>query len=102
MVLFDTDISPFEQVNVALDLETTGLDSSRHAIMEIGAVRFDEHGASETFQSFVRPAEPIPYRIRLLTNIEQADVDNAPAFDDVQTTPPLTPQKAFKAAVEFI
>ena len=34
MVLFDTDISPFEQVNVALDLETTGLDSNRHAILD--------------------------------------------------------------------
>ncbi len=69
---------------VAIDLETTGTDPKRNDIMEIGAVRFDEHGASETFQSFVRPAEPIPYRIRLLTNIEQADVDNAPMFDDVR------------------
>jgi len=42
MVLFDTDISPFEQVNVALDLETTGLDSNRHQILEIGAVRQPE------------------------------------------------------------
>ena len=40
MVLFDTEISPFDQVNVALDLETTGLDSDRHQILEIGAVRF--------------------------------------------------------------
>ncbi|MSQ61440.1 MAG: DEAD/DEAH box helicase [Dehalococcoidia bacterium] len=69
---------------VAIDLETTGTDPKRNDIMEIGAVRFDEHGVSETFQSFVRPAEPIPYRIRLLTNIEQADVDTAPVFDDVR------------------
>ena len=69
---------------VAIDLETTGTEPKRNDIMEIGVVRFDENGVSETFQSFVRPAEAIPYRIRLLTNIEQSDVDNAPTFDDVR------------------
>ncbi|MDZ4277638.1 MAG: exonuclease domain-containing protein, partial [Dehalococcoidia bacterium] len=40
---------------VALDLETTGLDFDRDAIIEVGAVRFDLDGGCETFQTFVDP-----------------------------------------------
>lgn len=68
---------------VALDLETTGLDPDRDAIMEIGAVRFDLDGASETFSTFVDPKRPIPYRIQRLTNIGDDDVAGAPQFANV-------------------
>jgi DNA polymerase III epsilon subunit-like protein len=60
MVLFNTDISPFEQVNVALDLETTGLDSNRHQILEVGAVRFRGDEVIETYQTLVNPGVAIP------------------------------------------
>lgn len=69
---------------VAIDLETTGVDPKRDEIIEIGAIRFDLQGNRETLSTFVRPGQAIPYRIRLLTNIEQTDVDAAPAFDDVR------------------
>ncbi len=68
---------------VAIDLETTGLDPDREAIMEIGAVRFDLDGNSETFSTFVDPQRPIPYRIQRLTHISDADVAGAPQFANV-------------------
>ena len=68
---------------VALDLETTGLDPDRDAIMEIGAVRFDVDGAGETFSTFIDPQRPIPYRIQRLTNISDDDVAGAPQFAEV-------------------
>ena len=68
---------------VALDLETTGLDFNRDKIMEIGAVRFDLDGHSETFSTFVDPKKPVPYRVQRLTNITDADVQGAPLFAEV-------------------
>ncbi len=83
MVLFDTELSPFEQVNVALDLETTGLDSSRHAIMEIGAVRFRGDEVIETYQTLVNPGQAIPEFIQRLTHISPQQVKRAPFFSSV-------------------
>ena len=68
---------------VALDLETTGLDPDRDAITEIGAVRFDLDGGSETFSALVDPGQPIPYRIQRLTGIGDNDVAGAPQFAEV-------------------
>jgi|AP95_1055475.scaffolds.fasta_scaffold09207_2 DNA polymerase-3 subunit epsilon/ATP-dependent DNA helicase DinG len=83
MVLFDTDISPFEQVNVALDLETTGLDSNRHQILEVGAVRFRGDEVIETYQTLVNPGVPIPEFIQRLTHISPQQVKRAPFFSSV-------------------
>jgi len=82
-VLFDTDISPFEQVNVALDLETTGLDSNRHQILEVGAVRFRGDEVIETYQTLVNPGVPIPEFIQRLTHISPQQVKRAPFFSSV-------------------
>jgi len=68
---------------VALDLETTGLDPNRDAIIEVGAYRFDLDGAFETFRSLVDPKRSIPYRIQRLTGIGDTDVAEAPLFPEV-------------------
>jgi DNA polymerase-3 subunit epsilon/ATP-dependent DNA helicase DinG len=68
---------------VALDLETTGLDAERDAIIEVGAVRFDLNGTHETFRTFVDPGRDIPYRIQCLTGIRDADVAGAPRFAEI-------------------
>ena len=83
MVFFDTNISPFEQVNVALDLETTGLDFNRHQILEVGAVRFRGDEVIETYQTLVNPGVAIPEFIQRLTHISPQQVKRAPFFSSV-------------------
>ncbi len=63
---------------VAVDLETTGLDSDRDAILEIGAVKFRGDQVLGTFSSLVNPGRKIPYKIVELTGITQKEADAAP------------------------
>ena len=70
---------------VALDLETTGLNSRSDAVIEIGAVRFSARGDVGEYQSFVNPRRRLPRFIRQLTGISQREVDDAPDFDDIAT-----------------
>lgn len=72
-----------ERVYVALDLETTGLDASQDAIIEIGAVKFTADQVLERFTTLVNPQRPIPARITQITNIRDADVADAPTLDRV-------------------
>ncbi len=72
-----------ERVYVALDLETTGLDAKRDAIIEIGAVRFQGNRILDRFVTFVNPHRAIPLRIQQITNIRNSDVVDAPTIDDV-------------------
>ena len=85
MVLGRRQTSPLEQVHVALDLETTGLDSARHAILEVGAVRFRGDEVIDTFQTLVNPAHPIPDFIQRLTNITPAMIERAPFFSTISS-----------------
>jgi len=68
---------------VALDLETTGLDAERDAIIEVGAVKFRDDEVLGTFSSFVNPGRPIPLQITELTGICDKDVAGAPGLHEV-------------------
>ena len=68
---------------VALDIETTGLDPRRDAIIEIGAVCFDGKEITSTWQSLINPQRPIPAVITQLTNITNDMVINAPPIKAV-------------------
>lgn len=65
---------------VAVDLETTGLDSRTDQIIEVAAVKFVDGKPGAEFSSFVNPGRPIPAAITALTGIRAADVEQAPAF----------------------
>jgi len=67
-------------IYVALDLETTGLDPVRDAIIEVGAVKFDDQRELGRFGSLVRPGRPIPIQVTQLTGITDHDVLDAPPF----------------------
>jgi DNA polymerase-3 subunit epsilon/ATP-dependent DNA helicase DinG len=67
-------------VYVALDLETTGLNPSRDAIIEVGAVKFDDRRELGTFRSLVNPGRPIPLQVTQLTGITDRDIITAPPF----------------------
>ncbi|GAB3547551.1 hypothetical protein GCM10027343_26830 [Noviherbaspirillum agri] len=57
---------------IVLDLETTGLDSGKHEIIEIAAIRVNRDSTQhETFQALVKPTKKIPKRIVDLTGITE-------------------------------
>lgn len=68
---------------VAIDLETTGLNSAVDEITEIGATRFDRDGNTEQYETLVNPGRLIPREIQKLTGISDDAVANAPRFEKV-------------------
>jgi len=72
------------QLYVALDLETTGLNSARDAIIEVGAIKFDGRRELGHLSSLVNPGRPIPLQITQLTGITNQDVMTAPPFAAVR------------------
>ena len=73
----------WERVFVSLDLETTGLDPAKDAIIEVGAVKFRGGEVLDTFQTFVNPGRDIPEFIQRLTGISPHQVRRAPGFSSV-------------------
>ncbi len=71
------------RVYVALDLEMTGLHSERDAIVEIGAVKFRDDQALDTWSSFINPNRPLPHKIERLTGITQKELERAPSLHSV-------------------
>ena len=59
---------------VAIDLETTGLDPARDAIIEVAAVTFRGNDVIEEFTSLVNPLRDIPPFVSQLTGITDAMV----------------------------
>ena len=75
---------------VALDIETTGLDPTQDAIIEIGAVRFDQGRVLERFETFVNPGRKLTPFITELTGIRDADLVGA-----------ISPQEATRRLADF-
>ena len=68
---------------VALDIETTGLDPSTDAILEIGVARFNGRRVEAEFSTLINPRRPIPPFITQLTGITNEMVRNAPPLQAV-------------------
>jgi len=68
---------------VVLDIETTGLDPLRDAIIEIGAVRYDGSGINDTWHSMVNPQRLVPAEITQLTGIDTSMVQDAPLIQQI-------------------
>ena len=64
------------QTLVALDLETTGLDPDRDAIIEIGAVKFKGGRVEAEFGQLVNPGRKLTPFITKLTGISDAMLAN--------------------------
>jgi len=61
---------------IVFDLETTGLSSQQHEIIEFGAIRIDlSVNDHTTFRTLVRPAKKVPRKITEITGITQAMVE---------------------------
>jgi ATP-dependent DNA helicase DinG len=68
---------------VALDIETTGLDPEKDAIIEIGAVRFSGKRVEGEWSTLVNPGRRIPPFITQLTGINDQMVLKAPPIHAV-------------------
>jgi len=66
-----------------VDIETTGGNSRKHQIIEIGACLHDGEKVVSTFHSHVNPGCTIPAFITQLTGITDAMVENAPTFEEL-------------------
>ena len=81
--MFPHHTDPAEDVWVAFDLETTGLDAAKDAIIEIGAVKFQGGKTLETFESYVNPQRRISPFVESYTGISQRDLDRADTIERV-------------------
>ncbi|MFA5771565.1 MAG: 3'-5' exonuclease [Thermoplasmata archaeon] len=78
------DIEPFNNM-VVFDLETTGLSSLRHEIIQIAAVRIlnGEIQSDDFFFSYVKPKHPISWFISHYTGVTNEHVENAPTPEKI-------------------
>src|SRR3982751_762381 len=68
---------------IAFDLEATGMQPERDEVIEIGAVKFRDGEIIDRWESFVRPSQPVPYKVTQLTGIRDTDVRRAPQIAQV-------------------
>ena len=68
---------------VALDIETTGLNPRRDAIIEIGAVKYNGNEIAGKWQSLINPQRAIPNMITQLTGIDNHMIASAPPITAV-------------------
>ncbi len=68
---------------VSIDIESTGLDENRDAIIEIAAVRFNGRRVENEFTTLINPGKHIPDFITGLTGIDDSMVRDAPRLRDI-------------------
>lgn len=67
---------------IALDLETTGSDSKKDRIIEIGAIKVRRYRSPETFSTYINPGIPIDPAATAVNGITDAMVAGAPSEGD--------------------
>src|SRR5215472_15827281 len=70
-------------VCVSIDLEMTSARPDTQEVIEIAAIKFRDDRVLDTWTTFVRPRSPLPYGTQVLTGIDPATLERAPAFDQV-------------------
>ncbi|MBW3634041.1 MAG: GIY-YIG nuclease family protein, partial [Chloroflexi bacterium] len=81
----ESGASPLETF-VVLDVETTGLQPSRHRIIEIAIARFNDGLAASQWASLCHPGRRIPAYIVKLTGIDDDLLRDAPPFEEIAET----------------
>ena len=71
---------------IAFDVETTGLDTQKDEIIQIGIVQFDHNfEIKKKFSSLVKPQKRTPKElVQYLTQIKPQDLHQAPPFDHIK------------------
>lgn len=71
---------------VALDVETTGLDSKTDRVIEVGAVRFSNGQPVAEYATLINPQQVLNPYITQLTGIAGEDLTDSPLFKDIAST----------------
>ena len=82
-VVDGADERPYDGPIVVLDFESTGLNTAKARIIEIGAVKLTEGTVTETFQQLVDPQEALPPKITEITGITDANLQGQPTAAEV-------------------
>ena len=77
------DGRPYDGPIVVLDFESTGLNTTKARIIEVGAVKLVEGTVTETFQQLVDPEEALPPKITEITGITDANLQGQPKAETV-------------------
>ncbi len=72
-----------DRIYVAIDVETTGLQSGLDEIIEVAAVTFRGRTILDRFERLVRPRQSVPLKITRLTGIDPAALAQAPRFNEI-------------------
>lgn len=70
---------------IAFDLETTGIQPKTDAVVEIGAVRFENGKPAGTFSTLINPGRPIPPEASAVNGITDEMVADQPGIETVLT-----------------
>ncbi|MBO9342422.1 MAG: 3'-5' exoribonuclease [Roseiflexus sp.] len=71
------------QIYIAIDIETTGLEAGVDEIIEIAAIKFSADEVIETFNTLVQPVYSLPLNSSRLTGITADMLAGAPRFTEV-------------------
>ena len=82
-VVAGADGRPYDGPIVVLDFESTGLNTARARIIEVGAVRLVDGTVTETFQQLVDPQEILSQKITEITGITDAALQGQPTAAEV-------------------
>ena len=66
-----------------LDFETTGVSGNKNRVIEIGIVHVKNLEIVDSYQTFINPGLLVPYYITRITGITDADLYDAPYFEDI-------------------
>jgi len=73
----------FEYPVVFVDIETTGGSYRNSRVLEVAAIRVENGSIVHEFSTLLNPETYIPTSITALTGITEADIVNAPSFEDI-------------------
>ncbi len=74
---------PLDTPIVVLDFETTGLNTAKDRIIEIGAVKLAHGQVVESYGKLINPGKVLPQRISEITNITDDMLKDAPRLEDI-------------------
>ena len=82
-IVAGADERPYDGPIVVLDFESTGLNTAKAKIIEVGAVKLVEGTVVETFEQLVDPGEMLPPKITEITGITDANLQGQPTAAEV-------------------